>query len=534
MKSKSNAIKYIFILFVIFIIGFAIYKIGNSEENVEIVSNVVINNVEAPIANITTNLRIGISNFDNINPISTKNRDIINISTILYEPLLSLTEDYQIKMALAKECSKIDGKSYVVKLKDDIKWDDGTPITANDVKFTIEKMKEGKSVYSSNASNIQSVEVIDEKTIRINLAKEEPFFEYNLVFPIMPSKQLSEENDFFTSRIAPMSSGMYKVKSATGESMELVKNNNWYNPNNEKLLIDSITIKFYGTMGDVYNSFKIGNIDMICTSNVNISDYIGTIGFTSKDYKGRELDFLSLNCASTILAYKEVRQAINYAIDKNKIVSSVYGNEYYVSSFPIDYGNYLYTKESKSSYDKKKAEEVLKNAGWTYQYGKWTKQDGNYTRTLQISLMVESPNKNRVKVAKLIEEQLESIGIIVDRYEISSDSYNNYLKNKNYDMLITGIYNGYSPDLSYFLGDENVCNYKNDEIRQILNEIKDITDNNLLREKYNRLIEIYEDEVPCVCLYRNKGKVVYNVRMTGNFNPTNYTAYYNFARWYRQ
>ncbi len=533
MKSKSNGIKYIFILFVIFIIGFAVYKIMSNEEKNEL-ANDVTNSIEAPVMSVKTNIRIGISNFDNINPISTKNRDVINLSTLLYEPLLSLTEDYQIKMALAKECSKIDSKSYVVKLKDDIKWENGTPVTADDVKFTIERLKEGKSVYSDNASNIKSTEVIDEKTIRINLNKEETFFEYNLIFPIVSSKQFSEEKNFFESRIAPMATGMYKVKSASSDSIELVKNNYWYNPNKEELLINNISVKFYASMGDVYNSFKIGNIDMICTSNVNINDYIGTLGFTAKDYKGRELDFLSLNCENTILANKEVRQAINYAIDKNKIISSVYGNEYYVSSFPIDYGNYLYSKESKSSYNKKKAEEVLKNAGWTYQYDRWTKQDGYYTRTLRIDLMVESSNENRVKVAKLIEEQLESIGIIVDRYEISSKSYQSYLKDKDYDMLITGIYNGYSPDLSYFLGKDNILNYKNTEVQQILDEVKDITDQNLLKEKYNRLIEIYEDEVPCICLYRNKGKVIYHMKLIGNFNPTNYTAYYNFARWYRQ
>lgn len=193
---KSNAIKYIFIFFVIFIIGFAIYKIKNNEETNEIADNNLMNDVEIPVANTDTNLRIGIADFDNINPISTQNRDIINLSTILYEPLLSLTEDYQMKMNLAKECSKIEDKSYVVKLKDDIKWEDGTQVTAEDVEFTIEKMKEGKSVYSDNASNIKSVEVVDDKTVRLNLSKEEPFFEYNLIFPIVPKKQLSRRGFF--------------------------------------------------------------------------------------------------------------------------------------------------------------------------------------------------------------------------------------------------------------------------------------------------------------------------------------------------
>ena len=77
-------------------------------------------------------------------------------------------------------------------------------------------------------------------------------------------------------------------------------------------------------------------------------------------------------------------------------------------------------------------------------------------------------------------------------------------------------------------------NYENEEITSILNEVKNISDKDLLKEKYNRIIEIYEDEVPYICLYRNKSKVVYSIRVTGNINPNNYTAYYNFEDWYRQ
>ena len=60
-----------------------------------------------------------------------------------------------------------------------------------------------------------------------------------------------------------------------------------------------------------------------------------------------------------------------------------------------------------------------------------------------------------------------------------------------------------------------------------------ITLEKALKEKYNRLIEIYEDEVPYICLYRNKLKVVYSVKLSGEFNPTSYTAYYNFEKWYK-
>ena len=179
---KSNIIKYLFIIFAIGIIIFAIYKINSQEENSNLNEE---NNTSQTSQKTESILNIGISDFDNINPLITKNKDIISLSTILYDPLLKITEDYEIENCLAEEWSKSNKTTYLVKLKDNLKWDDGSTVTGTDVKYTIEQLQEGKSVYSDNVENIKSVEIIDGNTIRINLKKEEPFFEYNLIFQIV-------------------------------------------------------------------------------------------------------------------------------------------------------------------------------------------------------------------------------------------------------------------------------------------------------------------------------------------------------------
>ena len=527
---KSNIIKYLFIIFAIGIIIFAIYKINSQEET----SNLNLENNTSQTSQKTESiLNIGISDFDNINPLITKNKDIISLSTILYDPLLKITEDYEIENCLAEEWSKSDKTTYLVKLKDNLKWDDGSTVTGTDVKYTIEQLQEGKSVYSDNVENIKSVEIIDGNTVRINLKEEEPFFEYNLIFPIVSSNQFKNE-DFYKSRLAPKATGMYKVTSATESNMELEKNENWRNADSIERKIDKVIITYFDTIGDAYNSLKIGNIDLVCTSNTNVEDYIGTIGFVTKDYKGRELDFISINCEEGVLANKEVRQAINYAIDKNKINSSVFSNNYYVSSFPIDYGSYLYSKESKSSYSQDKAKEVLEDAGWEYRYGSWRKTENYRTQYLNIDLIVDNSNETRVKVAELIEEQLEDFGINVYLYRVSNSSYKRYLENKNYDMIITGVNNGYSPDLTYFFGKDNIANYENEEITGILNDIKNISDKDMLTEKYNRIIEIYEDEMPIFAYIEIQKKLYIALGLLGKLSQIIIRVYHNFENWYRQ
>ncbi len=101
-------------------------------------------------------------------------------------------------------------------------------------------------------------------------------------------------------------------------------------------------------------------------------------------------------------------------------------------------------------------------------------------------------------------------------------------------MLLTGIYTSLSPDLSNFLGENNLANYENEEITYILKELNSITDENLQKEKYKKIIEIYQKEVPYIGLYRNQDIVVYSNEFRGDVTPNTYSLYYNFSNWYRE
>lgn len=524
---RFNIFKYLFILIVLSILGYAIYLAYlNSEQKTEIVKN-----EQNSTSMVSNNISIGLTGFDSINPIISQNRDIISLSSLYLEPLVSLTSNYEINLCLAKEISKTSDKTYVIKLKENIFWSDGTSITSQDVEYTINTIKQGESIYLSNVENISKVEVIDNSTIKLTLSNEELFFEYNLVFPIISNSQYSKINNFYLSGVTPVSSGKYEIGiNEESKNYELSINENWYNKIEVELRIQKIQIITYETSAELYNSFKIGKIDLMHTKNSNIEEYIGTIGYSKVDYKGRELDFLALNNEDILLSRLEVRQAIAYIIDKQKLSQSVLNEQYYISNYPLDYGSYLYNNGS-NSVDKNQAISILEEVGWKFVNNRWQIIENGKTTVLSLKLSVLSTDELRIKVAENLKLQLEEFGITVTIEKISESSYEKYLNNKNYQMIITGINNGYSPNLEYFIGENNISNYSNSEVTSLIKELYTKTDD--IKNVYKTLEKIYFEEVPSICLYRNISTLLCDKELVGDFKPTNYMYYNNIENWHK-
>lgn len=408
---KKNIFKYILAVFIIGIVIFLIYYFYNKDKVVFEEGNIEQkeNSVE-----VFSNLRIGISNFDNLNPIISKNQNIQDISKLVYEPLFNVSHDFKIENALAVEISKADSKVYFVKLREDVKWHNGADFIANDVKFTIDTIKkvgEG-GIYYSNVSNIENVEVLSNYLLKVYLYEDVQFFEYNLTFPIICSSLFGEDDVSNSDKNnVPMGTGKYKLQSVDISSqLELKQNPNWWNKDNIKLRIDTITVRIYGTIAEVYNAYKLGGIDLISSQSLNIEDNIGTIGSNVNETYGRNFDYLALNTKDSLLSNKEVREALSYAINKDEIVNTVYNKKYIVADYPLEYGSYLYNKSEKYGYNPDKAKQILMDNGWTYtSYNYWQKQEGYNYLKLRLTLVVQTSNEARVKTAEIIKSNLEAV-----------------------------------------------------------------------------------------------------------------------------
>lgn len=523
--------RYIFIIFIIGILGFTFYflYINKNDNNQEIEEKQVSSMINE---DIKTDLRFAISNFDNINPLITNNKEVLNIDKIIFEPLVCITDDYRINLVLASECSKISETSYVIKIDNNKKWHDGQSLTSNDISFTISKLKEGNCVYSYNVQNILNTEVIDSSTIRINLLEPVSFFEYYLTFPILQSQFYLDE-DFYNTTKIPVGTGMFKIQEINENNIILLKNENYWNKEKEPKA-QKLNIKLCKQIGEVYNSFKMKNIDIFTSYNTDLENYIGTMGYFKKDVKSRQYNYLALNNENNILKRKEVRQAINYSIDRINLISTVFNNSVYPSKYPLDFGCYLYNDEIlNTNYNLDLARKVLAQNGWEYKNGNWQKKENYTTLRINLKLTVNSNDALKVKVAENIKNQLGQLGIKVTINKVNETKYYETIVNKNYEMILTGIYNSYSPNIELFFAQGNLENYNNEEIMQILSQIRNTTDEKLLKEKYNRIETIYNEDMPFISLYRNKFYVVKSQNLVGDLSSNSFYSYYGINNWYR-
>lgn len=527
---NNNIFKYVFALVVAILIGYTFYVISQNKSTSD---NTSLDQTSTQ-TNIQTELRLSIAELDTFNPLISNNRNVQEISKIVYEPLVTLDGNYKMEYCLAEEIAKVDDLNYIIKLRNGVLWQDNSTFSADDVKFTFDQiiLNRVSPIYYDNLRYVTDLAIIDPSTVKITISEPVPFFEYYLTFPIMCAKYYEGE-EFATSQKIPIGTGMFKVSDISSNQIKLLPNETYWDIT-KKPMATEININLYSSIGEAYAAFKNGEIDILTVKINNIEEFIGTLGYNKVEFKSREYDFLAFNTQKNVLNDPIVRKAISMVIDKNSIIASCLGAGYVSSNFSLDMGCWLYTKDLNIQADTNAASELLVNNGWTYNRNSWYKNDENGYRRIAFSISVDTGNERRVKVAENIRQQLINFGIPVTINYLSSNNYENAFNSRNYDCILAGLNLGFSPSLKTFLGNDNIANYYNQEIFDILNVVNNTSDENILYEKYNRIFDIYLDEAPYIGLYRNTSTVVYNQKLVGNISPNLFNVYHNIEKWYRQ
>ena len=133
----------------------------------------------------------------------------------------------------------------------------------------------------------------------------------------------------------------------------------------------------------------------------------------------------------------------------------------------------------------------------------------------------------------MIKEQLGEIGIRINVREVNSHYFNRYIENKNYELILTGSIKPLYPDLSKYFGRGNMFNFYNEEMFDLLKEINLIENIASLGEKYDRIIQIYNEEMPFISLYFSSNILIMNNRVRGLMDHNWHNIFHNISKWYK-
>lgn len=314
-----------------------------------------------------------------------------------------------------------DGKVYTFTLRDGVKFHDGSAVTAQDVKYSLDKCADtsnGEPLVPAYSA-IDSVNIIDEKTVEVVLKEPDTDFLPYLTAAIMPAANANPDT-------VPIGTGPYKyVSRSPQENIILEKfSDYWGTPAN----IEHVTLKVIANADTIVTSLNGGAIDMFARISQpqaqQLSDKFNVLEGTMNLVQA-----MYLNHAKAPFDDVRVRQALCYAVDPKGImdmVSDGKGTQIGSSMFPA-FGKY-FTEELNDLYpvNMEKARKLLEEAGLP---------DG-----FSFTLTVPSNYQQHIDTAQVIAEQLKQIGVTADIQLIEWDSWlSEVYTDRNYDATVVGV-----------------------------------------------------------------------------------------------
>lgn len=454
-----------------------------------------------------------------INPVLDKTNETDEaISKLVYNGLLKHDKDGGLVNDLAEDYSvSEDGKEYTFNIKKDVKWHDGEYLTVDDVLFTIDTIKDS-SFNSPLRKNWQGVEVekIDDYSVKFILGK--PYFGFlgNLTLGILPKHiwdgMGSEKFPLVKHNLEPIGTGPYIFsnfhKDSEGNILDYQLDSFGEYFMGEPY-ISSVSFNFYTNeeaLIDAYNRKEISGISKLSSENSSIDNFRKNSSLYELEIPHPFSVFLNKN-KSIVLADDNVREALNWATDKEYIVKQVFFGKASINNSPFFSGTDEYAQDiERPGFDISKANEILDNGGWEIGEDGIREKDGE---KMKFTLVVVDSD-TRMEVANVLKEQWRKAGAeVVVEALASFDMNQNYIRPREYDALLVGQdATSFSVDPYFFWHSSrkkdpglNLSLFDDEEADKMIAEAREEVDKNKRIEKYNKFQEIVARENPAVFLF---------------------------------
>ncbi len=474
-----------------------------------------------------------------------------DLDALLFEPLVRVlpTGTVQGRLASRWEVSP-DGRSYAFTLRPNARWSDGSPVTADDVVFTVRTVQDPQfpgALLNQSWKDIIAT-AVDANHVRFALPGHNAGFLANLeLLNIVPAHVLAgktmAELASASPNLNPVGTGPFRMVANLGDRIQLERNPYaWRRP-----WLDSFMIRSFPSQAAALDALDRAQIDGLAnlTPSGAAQQRANTqvTVLTTSTYQYAELLF-NLKTDEPYFQDVRVRQAVAKAIDRTAIIRDVLGGQAVPDDSPIPRSiTWAYDSAAQQPpYDLTAAAKLLDDAGWTMVNGIRSKG----TTTLSFGLTVSSDVPPYERVAETVARQLAQVGIVAEVRPVTTASLiHDYLNPRTFDMTLTAFDNGPDPDVYSFWhssqahpGGFNFAGMKkNVFIDGDLEDGRNTLDLTARAKAYATFQEDFAKEIPAIFLYSPRyvmavNRRIHGVRLDSAIESEERYAY--VSDWYRE
>jgi peptide/nickel transport system substrate-binding protein len=450
-----------------------------------------------------------------INPLLQNNELDRDLVSLVYSSLTIVDEHGEIVPELAHrwEISE-DGLSYTFYLRQDVRWHDDVPFTADDVVATIRAIQDPGFQGLPDVAEPWlpvTVEKLDVHTVRFILREPfAPFLDYTTV-GILPAHLLAdvsaESLPSAQFNLRPVGTGPFMLSEISARHVVLEASPHWYR---RRPYLDKIEFVFYPDYPSIFAAHVRGEVAGISRVWPDYLDEVRedkSLNLYSAPLSGYTLVFLNLTRAP--FEEREVREGLLLALDRQGLVDDVLGGQGIVVHSPIMPHTWAYDEDlPRHGYDPERAADVLESAGWIDTDGDGVREKGD--RRLEFELLTND-DPTREKLARDITRYWAEVGARAKlRVAGWPEPIATALRMREFDALL-GSWGALPPDPDPYPhwhssqateDGQNYTSYINDDVDILLEEARGVNDRVRREELYREFQRTFVHDVPALLLYQ--------------------------------
>lgn len=459
---------------------------------------------------------------DTLCPILTQNEANIHMLGIVYESLISLSDALYPEPCLADTWSVSgDGKVWTLNLRSDVSWHSGEIFGAKDVIYTVEKIKENPdSAYYYNVSNIKNIKATGNNVLEIEVETPWANFVNLLYFPIIKSGEAEIDPQNFV----PVGTGPYKFEDRNeGNMFYLSRNEAWWGGTSDS---KGITVKLLPDNGTALYTFSSGGIDITPADDMNWGRFADPVSTSFVSIPTPIFHFVGINHKNDVLGFKEIREALSGAIDREKLIEETMMGYARSSTMPLHPEWFVCgDKKLEKKKDIDRAVKLLEKNDWKKSGNVFRKTVDEETYTTEFKILVNEENEQRINIASFVESDLEELGFSIVVEKLPFEEYTERITEGEYDLFI-GSYI-VSPDLKFSFITEvgNLFRFENEALETAIDALGTKYSLAGVEEGYGAVVDCFDDLNPVAGLFFEDEIMLYSNRIKGDVKPSYFELY---------